>query len=233
MAEALSAVAGEAPVPTCPEWTARDLAVHAGLFAGFWSHVLCEGTGRPKPEVPDPPAAEVAGWFSDVSGALVDELQATAPDVEVWTWSLDDHSAAFLARRAAHELAVHRVDAELAAGSQTPVEPALAADGIDEVMMIIDQWQRRGDERIGHDDHSWGEGQRLHLHASDTGEDWLLVLDSAGLLVERRAAPAQLRIDASASDLETLLYRRPTLGAVERVGDEAALDAWFRLFRFV
>lgn len=229
MAQALASAPLDAPVPTCPEWTGRDLAVHAGNFSGFWAHVLCEGTGRPKPEVPDPPQVDVPGWFSDVTSHLGRVLAETDPTTEVWTWSLDDHSAAFVARRAAHELAVHRVDAELTAGHQNPVEADLAADGIDEIMMIIDHRQRTDADGLGE---GWGEGQRLHLHAADTGHDWLLVLDPAGLQVERAAGPAQLRIDASASDLEMLLYRRPTLGAVERSGDEAALDAWFRLFRF-
>ena len=33
------------PVPTCPDWTVRDLVTHVGGFCGFWTHVLCEGTG--------------------------------------------------------------------------------------------------------------------------------------------------------------------------------------------
>jgi hypothetical protein len=34
------------------------------------------------------------------------------------------------------------------------------------------------------------------------------------------------------SDLELLLYRRPTLGEVERFGDAGVLDAWYREFSF-
>ena len=38
-----------------------DLAVHVGEFCGFWSHVLCEGTGRPKTPFPDPPDGDDVG----------------------------------------------------------------------------------------------------------------------------------------------------------------------------
>jgi hypothetical protein len=34
------------------------------------------------------------------------------------------------------------------------------------------------------------------------------------------------------SDLELLLYGRPTLGPVERFGDDTVLDGWYRTFHF-
>jgi len=225
MTAALAVVPPEAPVPSCPEWTARDLAVHAGLFAGFWAHVLCEGTGRPKVDVPDPPAEGIADWFAGVTGdlaCLVDEID---PAAAVWTWHHEDRSAGFVARRAAHELAVHRVDAELAAGTQSPIDAPLAADGIDEILLIVDSWQRDG-RRVG-----YGAGERLHLRATDVDRDWHLVLGADGLRVVD-AGPVDLRVEAGASDLEMLLYRRPTLGPVGRDGDDAVLDAWSRVFHF-
>src|SRR2546430_17466248 len=33
-----------------------DLTKHLGEFACFWTHVLCEGTGRAKTPFPDPPS---------------------------------------------------------------------------------------------------------------------------------------------------------------------------------
>ena len=46
LAETFAAGPIDAHVPTCPDWTIADLADHVGGFTGFWSHVLCEGTGR-------------------------------------------------------------------------------------------------------------------------------------------------------------------------------------------
>ena len=45
-----------------------------------------------------------------------------------------------------------------------------------------------------------------------------------------RATGRELR--AGVSDLELLLYGRPPLGPVQRFGDEAILDNWYRAFRF-
>ena len=50
LAVALAAGPIDARVPTCPDWTVADLADHVGGFTGFWTHVVCEGTGRPKTE---------------------------------------------------------------------------------------------------------------------------------------------------------------------------------------
>ncbi len=233
---ALAGAVGRAParatVPTCPEWQPRDLAVHVVLFCDLWTHVLCEGTGRPRPDdqaAPDGPPDAVAAWVADRVALLHAELEATDPDAPVWTWSLDaaDHRAAFVARRSAHELAVHRVDAELAGGPASAVEATLAADGIDEVLFIVDQWQRAGDPRARGVD-----GERLALRATDTDDRWLVTLAPEGVTSARTEGPADLTLTASASDLAMVVNSRPPLGPVTRDGDEAVLAAWQRTFTF-
>lgn len=210
-------------VPSCPDWTVADLAEHVGGFTGFWAHVLCEGTGRPKPPFPElQPDQQLGDWYDSVAALLVPELRATPPDTAVWTWA-EDKSAAFVARRCAHELAIHRFDAQLAAGSPQPIDAAVAADGIDEIFyMIANAGDRRGP----------GGGETLHLHGTDRGDEWLLTLDDEALQVEKRHAKGDLALRGAVSDLELLLYQRPTVGDVERIGDESALDAWYRYFTF-
>ena len=221
LADALAAGPRDARVPSCPDWSVADLAEHVGRFTGFWTHVLCEGTGRPKPAAPDPPPeGDLGDWYRALSGHLVEELRATPPDIEVWTWKDDEHTPAFVARRAAHELAVHRVDAQLARGSHTPVEAALAADGIDEALMLAGVAPVRGD------------GQTLHLHGTDRDDEWLLTLAPSGLQVERAHGKADLALRGAVSDLELLLYHRPPVAAVEHLGDDAVLAAWHRAFSF-
>src|SRR3954453_8634918 len=94
-ARALMEGDADAQVPTCPDWTLLDLAKHVGGVMGFWSHVLAEGTGRPKPEGQDEPGSAPSMWFTTIASALVGELKATAPEAEVWTWDPNDQSAAF------------------------------------------------------------------------------------------------------------------------------------------
>ena len=209
------------PVPTCPGWTVTDLATHVGEFTGFWCHVLCEGTGRPKPPFDSPPAGDaIVAWYRDIADGLLGELRATPGDTAVWTWKPDDQSAAFVARRVAHELAVHRFDAEHARGHATPIEADLAADGIDEMLMIAG----RSDAR--------GQGQTIHLHGTDVPEEWLITLAAGGIGVERRHAKGDLALRGAVSDLELVLYQRPPLGPIEHFGDEGALETWYEVFTF-
>jgi uncharacterized protein (TIGR03083 family) len=220
-------------VPTCPTWTLADLAVHVGEFCGFWAHVLCEGTGRPKPFVGDPPRADpgeaevegLAVWFEEVADALRTELAATPPETAVWTWYEPDQTAGFVARRVANELAVHRYDAQSARGRCAPIDTALALDGIDEILDRL---------LIARDRSGKATGETLHLHATDDGVtgEWLVVLEADGIDVQRQHAKGDLALRGSASDLELLLYRRPPLGTVEQFGDPAVLEAWYREFVF-
>ena len=210
----------DAQVPSCPEWTLRDLAKHVGGVQGFWTHVLAEGTGRPKPAFDDEPGPSAGLWLVQIGGFLVNELKAASADTKVWTWNPADQSAAFAARRMAHETAVHRFDAQMAIGKPEPIEPALAADGIEEIFVMVDAWPESGR----------GEGQTLHLHSAE-GDEWLITMNPDGLDIKREHAKGDLALRGAVSDLELVLYDRPPIGDVERLGDESVLDAWYRVFK--
>ena len=223
-AVALGAGPLDAPVPTCPAWTVADLAEHLGEFAGWWAAVLCEATGREKP--PFTPASEAGAdlgdWFRGIGGALVTELRTTQADTPAYTWIPDDQSAGFIARRCANELAVHRVDAESARGQPQPIDAALAADGIEEIFVMVPAWGNPPD----------GSGKTLHLHGTDRGDEWTIAMTPDGLDVRREHADADLTLSGAVSDLHLVLFGRPPLGTVERDGDEAVLAAWDREFHF-
>jgi len=210
----------DAQVPSCPEWTLRDLAKHVGGVQGFWTHVLAEGTGRPKPAFDDEPGPSAGLWLVQIGGFLVNELKAASADTKVWTWNPADQSAAFAARRMAHETAVHRFDAQMAIGKPEPIEPALAADGIEEIFVMVDAWPESGR----------GEGQTLHLHSAE-GDEWLIAMNPDGLDIKREHAKGDLALRGAVSDLELVLYDRPPIGDVERFGDESVLDSWYRVFK--
>ena len=66
----------------------------------------------------------------------------------------------FWARRQANETAVHRYDAQLAAGTHAhPSTRVLAVDGIDEFFDLIPFWPWA--ERVR------GNGETLHFHCTD------------------------------------------------------------------
>lgn len=232
--EALIFAVGEGamdvPVPTCEPWEVSDLATHVGGFCGFWSHVLCEATGRPKTPFPDPPQGDkLAEWLADRCVDVVGEFEATPPQTNVWTWFDADHTAAFVMRRSAHEIAIHRFDAQAAHGMTMPVAPELAADGIDEILdVLVSARPRTGT----------GTGQTMALRSTDLGLEWLVTIGTERIDVVRStqdASPVEgcdLVVSGTTSDLELILYHRPTLGAVDVHGDYSVLDAWHHEFTF-
>jgi uncharacterized protein (TIGR03083 family) len=222
---ALAAGPLDAPVPTCPDFTVDDLAEHVGMFTGFWTHVLCEGTGRPKPPFAEPGSEGRVEWMRTRADDFVSELRATPPDTTVWTWFAPDQSAGFVTRRVAHELAIHRVDAQVARGGAKPVDAELAADGIEEIFVLMQHPQSQ--DLVSPTHHT------LHLHGTDfEPSEWLVDFGPDGMDVSREHAKGDLALKASVSDLEMLLYQRPTLGEVQRFGDDAALAAFHHIFTF-
>jgi uncharacterized protein (TIGR03083 family) len=94
--------------------------------------------GYQEPDRPEGHDALLAA-YDEAHAAFVAALEAADPGEPAWTWSGDpaDHTVGFTYRRQAHEALIHRVDAELAAGALTPLDPALATDGVDEVLDVM------------------------------------------------------------------------------------------------
>jgi uncharacterized protein (TIGR03083 family) len=215
----------DARVPTCPDWAVADLADHVGLFCRRWNGVLADG---PPPEGS---AFAAAGQETDPIGALpgladelVDRLRGTDPATPAWTWLPEDQTVGFIARRAVHEVTIHRVDAQLARGAHDPIDPAIAVDGIEEVFVLL-QHPMRGAPSA--------HGETVHLHGTDRDDaEWLITLGPDTIDVAREHAKGDLAVQATASDLELLVYQRPTHGEVRTFGDEAVLAALYREFTF-
>jgi uncharacterized protein (TIGR03083 family) len=227
LVDALAPERMTSPVPSCPEWTVADLAQHVGEFCGFWSHVICEATGRSKPEIAEMPAASgIADWVMQAGNILVTELRATDSNQPMWSWVRGEGHAAFAARRAANELAIHRYDAQLASGTNLAIDGSLAVDGIDEIFVMARAWSAE-DDQFG-----TGTGQSLLLEAIDQNAVWRIELTPTGTQVLRSKVTADLTLHAGASDLELLLYSRPTIGPIDQVGDESVLMAWHSAYQF-
>jgi uncharacterized protein (TIGR03083 family) len=227
--DAVAAGPLDAPVPTCPEFTVDTLAAHVGRFESWWTHILCEGTGRPKPPFSEEVApGDRVPWLRTIREHLLTELRAAPPETVTWTWYPPDQSAAFVARRVSNELAIHRVDAQVARGTAEPVAPELAADGIEEIFVLFYAVDRvRQDEPLP-------TGETLHLHGTDyVPAEWLLTFGPDGVDVRREHHKGDLALRGAVSDLEMVLYQRPTVGRVERFGDERILDTFHRHFTFV
>jgi uncharacterized protein (TIGR03083 family) len=230
---ALRAGSLDVSVPTCPEWTLDDLANHLIGFTEFWIHSL-QGRGSPRhlrgdasleefgrAAAGEPTDDRLIGRYEALAEEMLGLLRSLDPRAEVWTWMPDDQSAGFVGRRAAHELAVHRFDAQSARGTPLPIDAALAADGIEEIFVMSANFGRATE----------GANETLHLHGAE-GYEWMITIGPERLSVTREHAKGDLALRGAVSDLELVLYDRPPIGEIEQFGDPGVLDVWHRAFRF-
>lgn len=130
-----------APCPACEGWTVDDLVCHVGSVYAHQLAALRLGRAPAEGEWQAPPPEagpqEHLAWCHAELHALAAELAHRPAAQAAWTWWPPERTVAFWQRRMALETAVHRVDAELAAGAVTPVAGDLALDGIDEVLHVM------------------------------------------------------------------------------------------------
>ena len=209
--DALLASASETPpgtaVPSCPDWSVADLVWHTGEVHHFWARIAEDRPDDPRTvaEPPRPPDDQVREWAAAELDELERVLRTTDPVAPCWTWA-GPQSVSWIVRRMAQETAVHRWDAEAAAGTPASIDPALAIDGIEEFFEFF-----RGD--------TTSLAGTVHLHATDIDGEWLIALADGKIAVERGHAKGDTAIRGTASDLLLALWRRTPLGRLEVFGD--------------
>ena len=208
------------PVPTCPGWTVADLVQHTGWVHRHKAAVVRRGGTEPATiqywEQPPAPRDSLLDWYREGLADLVEVLGNTDPQAPAFNWT-QDHRVAFWQRRMAQETVVHRYDAEAAAGRFTPVDAALAADGIDEFLRIF---VPRNEEPYA------GPHGEILLAAQDVGEQWTLALGGGEPRITPGGATAEATIRANAADLLLVLWRRKA-GAVAVLEGSAVLVQGF------
>lgn len=207
----------DAPVPLCPGWTVRDAVQHTG---SVFSHKVAAMTGG-RPTDPDQwshgPAdgQELMPWFRERRDELVTTLESRGPDSPTWTWHEDHQDTAFWFRRMAQEAAVHRVDVESGYAVVSPVDDALAADGIDEV---LDWFLAYQSDDVGAD--APGRGT---VAVRTGGDIWRVVLAADGVEVLREPGAADAVVSGEPSELYLWLWGRRPDSAVSLEGDPVLL----------
>ncbi len=207
-AAAYGAVPGDTPVPSCPGWTADDLAEHLGHVHRWAEHLVrVQAPERISPRDmgfdrgPANPA-----WIRAGGADLVATLRAGDPDAPMWAWGADQHLR-FWSRRQLHETLVHRMDAELAGGAVSGADPAVAADAVDEFLGNLAA-AGRFSPRVAE---LHGQGT-LRFAATDAAASWTVTLRPDGFEVAAGGdgAPAAA-LSAPAATLLLVLYRRTPL----------------------
>ena len=219
--------AGEAgldtPVPTCDGWTVHDVLGHLGRVHRSVSEILERRSLEiPPVEIPRAPAGEeVLGFFADGLARVVAALRDTAPEQPLYSWS-GDGTGRFYFRRMAHELAIHRYDAEIAHGTPGPFDPDMALDGIDEFYDVLVPFSaRRWDRPL--------PAGSLHLHRTDGPGEWLVRAVDGAVVTTREHAKGDVAVRGSASDLFRFVWNRGRADGLEVLGDGAVADRWAAL----
>lgn len=216
-----------ASVPSCPGWDVAKLVRHVAGTQAWVSAQLAAGPAEPvdMATLERPPKGdELADWYDDRVATLVERLGTM--DLEArWPTFAGRQPGSFFPRRMAHETAVHRWDAEGAVGAPAPIDDALAADGIDEVLALF----------VGHipGEALGGATGTLVLRADEIdgsdgpGQGWTIVLGADGITSQAGSGEADVTVRGDAGDLLLLLWNRvPADRRFTVTGDPGLLDVW-------
>jgi uncharacterized protein (TIGR03083 family) len=231
-------------VPSCPGWRVTDLVLHLGTVHRLLVRVIGERLQEPPPtgdlawlEVPGgsagwlPPAGAPAGaalpaaladWFAAGAASLRALFLTVGPDEPVWSW-WTDRTVGFWQRMQAIEAAVHRWDAQAAAGVAGPVDAALAADAVSQTFEVMVPGRRARTQAPP------GQGERFGFRRTDGAGYWAVRFDAAGLVPHD--GPCDVELSGAASDLMLFLWHRADAGTGSLVvrGDAALPDRYFVL----
>ncbi|MDA8294979.1 MAG: maleylpyruvate isomerase family mycothiol-dependent enzyme [Actinomycetota bacterium] len=217
----------DAAVPSCPGWCVRELLAHLHYIHRWAADYVADASQEMVPEL-DEPGVLAAAPRDDVlltsvqegHRRLVEALAAAPLSLECWTFLPAPSPLAMWARRQAHETAIHRVDAELAADRRpTPVSSEFAADGIDELLFGFLGRRRRISPPSG------VEGT-IGLEATDWPAQWSIRLAHGGIETSRGASARDLTVRGAVTELYLLVWNRPPPNRPDLVGAESLLDAW-------
>jgi uncharacterized protein (TIGR03083 family) len=169
-----------------------------------------------------PEGAAAGDWVQAGAEMLATELEARDPGTPCWTWVPFDRTVGFWARRTAHETAMHRWDAQNAAGTADEIDGELAVDGVDEYLALVPCFPGRHLPDAG----------SVHLHSTDAKGEWLVRLDGGGMHVTREHAKGDAAVRGPASDLLLVVYGRKPTDAVEVLGDASLFDRFREQAKF-
>jgi uncharacterized protein (TIGR03083 family) len=239
-ADALAQASLDARVPSCPDWSASDLAFHLGEVQDFWSQIVQNAlpTADDAHDTERRPDDELVPFLRTRTHALLAALAAHETTDACWSWAATGGTVGWVLRRQAHEALVHRVDAEQTAGLPiTDPGTALAADGVDEMLGVMVSGLP-----------TWAtftpDGQRVRLQATDAGREWVMAFGRfrgtspssgteydepcaelvGGATWDVDAGDVAATVSGTAWDLELWLWGRAGADALECDGDRAAID---------
>jgi uncharacterized protein (TIGR03083 family) len=206
------------PVTSCPGWSVTDLVAHVGSYHRWAADLIRDASPQPRAPYslspdPDVPLAE---WYLASLELLLKAIDTTDPDTPMWTVTIDQKASAWC-RRQAHDLTVHRWDAQSAYGAADPIHVERAADFIDELfeaaLPYILPFLGRPVPRAS-----------LALRSADGTYSRRIDGATGRSRLSQDLAPADATLTGTPSDLLLALWRRTNATTLD--GDPTALTAW-------
>lgn len=218
LAAAAARAGFDADVPGCPDWNVRDLVKHIGGIHRWAAANVRRGRPENAEDVGDavgtgPGDDELLDWFREGHAELVAALRGAPSDLQAFTFLPAPNPLAFWARRQAHETAIHRADAEAAAGDTAVFDAAFAQDGIAEILL---GFAARPGNAIS-------TPATLALRASD-GPPWRVVFGGERNVASTEDGAADAVVNGSSSAIYLWLWNRPSEAVVS--GDVTCADQW-------
>jgi uncharacterized protein (TIGR03083 family) len=217
-------------VPTCPDWTLRDLVGHVGQAYRWATHLVRIGGTDVLNEMPRTPPespADWAGWLSDGADELIEAYDAK-PDGSVDHPLLGTWPTVMWVRRMANESVVHHADAAFTAGTPFAVEPDLADDVITEFLGLLTavtaaKYKPELAELRGN-------GETLCLRPAEPSlRGWLITRTPEGPVWEHGARDADMTVGGPVRDLLLVFARRLAPADAPELtvtGEASLLDHW-------
>jgi uncharacterized protein (TIGR03083 family) len=215
----------EEPVPTCPDWNVEALVRHVCRVYTTAEYIVSHRPTQRPEEFPAVPDGEPLAVLESMLDDLVTALQEAEADTAVYVWPDNvEPTAAFWARRMAHESSVHRFDAQIAHAMPQPIDAELAADGIDEFIDIVTPmlYDRNG-----------GTGPKGTVQLVSTDDvSWCLGLEPDS--VERLEVVSEPDASARGTSSTLLLaaYGRVPWTSLSIEGDIELLNTWSASLNF-
>lgn len=220
----LTAASGhlDRPVPSCPDWDVAELVEHVALVWA-WAAAIVDSGERAERGAPAPDRSEevLLPWARAHAARLEASLGAADPDSGCWTFGLP-RTRRFWIRRQALETVLHAWDVQQVAGHAAVMDPAVAADGVDEFLTVM---VPRG---LGREPGRW-VGETFHLHRTDGEGEWTVRLGPDGATaVEHGHGRADVAVRGPAEALWLWCTNRLPLAnlPLEVFGDGALADQW-------
>jgi len=207
LADTADAIDVAAPVPTCPDWTLRDLLRHIGGVHRWAGEHIRDRLPRIL-QVDDfrdlvgewPDDAALVDWYRGELQLLLDTFRAAPRDIDCAQFLKSPDPLTFWTRRQAHEATIHRADVETIVGRLTPVDTEFALDGIDE---LVDGFVPRPFMKLRSE-----EPRTLAIAPDDGDRTWVLTISEGPVTVSTGRSEADCTVGGNASDIYFALWNR-------------------------